>query len=279
MTQSNCFPCSLGDDFNVTYFEVEWKGVNIQFLFLLNCNYFTQECLFFPKWIFSNFCSFSISSQSCHCLMFLQNFSSPLHTYSTPFYSPLKINFASHLSSKIATEHSRVVHSNHLAENSWGYLQQNYEKSKDFPNYHFSIKDTPLSPSSKYMFKKTEDRYLAVLFAFEISSFQIHTIYVLEWENIHNQMNSECLPKYSSCFKLNNLCGVSVKISPYVCISSWHHSTWKKHCKASSFNTLLKMYLSLLDLLWQQNLGWGTAQRHCTIHSAAIHLTKESRRT
>lgn len=98
-------------------------------------------------------------------------------------------------------------------------------------------------------------------------------------EYIHNQMNSECLPKYSSCIKANNLCGDSVKISPYVCISSWHPSIWKKHCKASSSNTLLKMYLSLLDLLWQQNLGWGTAHRHCTIHSAAIHLTKESRRT
>lgn len=127
--------------------------------------------------------------------------------------------------------------------------------------------------------KGTEDRFLVVLFAFEMSSFQLYTVHVQEWEYIHNLMNSECLPKYSSCIKPNNLCADGVKISPYVCISSWHHSIWKKHCKASSFNTLLKMYLSLLDLLWQQNLGWGTAQRHCTIHSAAIHLTKESRRT
>lgn len=95
------------------------------------------------------------------------------------------------MSSKIATEHHRAVHSNHLAENSWGYLQQNYEKIQDFPNYHFSLKDSPLSPSSKYNYifrkytKRTEDRYLAILFAFEISSFQLRTVYVQEWESIY----------------------------------------------------------------------------------------------
>lgn len=111
-----------------------------------------------------------------------QTFPSPLHTYSTPFCSPLKINFTSHLSSIIATEHSKAVHSNHLAENSWVYLQQNYEKSQDFPNYHFSLKDTPLSPSCKHNHifmicaKRTEDRYLVVLFAFEMSSFLLYTM-------------------------------------------------------------------------------------------------------
>lgn len=281
------FPLQLRGWFQCCLFwaTVKRRQYSILILSFLTATISLKTAFSFKKWIFSNFCSFSIPRQSCHCLMFPQPFPSPLYTYSTPFYSPLKKKFASRLSSKIAAEHSRAVPSNHLADNYWGNLQQNYEKSQDFPNYHFSLKGTPLPPSSKYnyIFRKSakiiEDRYLVVFFAFEMSSSQLHIVYVQEWEYIHKQMNSECLPKYSSCIKSNNLCDDGVKITPFVCTSSWHHSVWTQRCKASSFNTLLKMYLSLLGLLWQQNLGWGTAQRHCTIHSAAIHLTKESRRT
>lgn len=56
-------------------------------------------------------------------------------------------------------------------------------------------------------------------------------------------------------------------------------TVFKANAAKSALNTLLKMYLPLQDLLWQQNLGWDTAPKHCTIHPAAIHLTKESRRT
>lgn len=94
---------------------------------LPNCNYLVQDCLFFPKLIFLQFLLFLHSITTMPLPYVPSDFSMP-----TPFYSPLKSNFASHLSSKIATEHSRAVHSNHLAENSWGYLQQNMKRVKIF---------------------------------------------------------------------------------------------------------------------------------------------------
>lgn len=230
---------------------------------------------------FSPIFAFSIPSQSC--LMFPQTFPSPLHTHYPPFYGPLKTTFASHLSSKIATEQSRAVHSNPLAENSWGYIGQNYEKSQDFPNYHFSLKDTPLSSKYNYIFRKcakrTEDRYLVVLFAFEIASFQLFTVYVREWESTYTiKWIQNASPKHRSCIKAYYVVIVLIYPLKYASLPDIPVSE-KNTVKPALLNTLLKMYLSLLDLLWQQNLGWGTAQRHCTIHSAAIHLTKESRRT